>query len=362
MCRGVVVAQVRRGRVDRNTLFESLQGAFVSGALLVIGSGVSAGYGLPTMPQLAHTLIDEVPRRLVRANVDSGTWAVVSAALKAGAQLEVAMDTIENGDPIVSVIEEVTAEAVSARELEALKALASSRDSRGLPELLSYFGRTAAEPTVVTTNYDRLIEFACELENVAVDTGFLGKHLGRFSEEASRNEMLIPSRVRRGSVPSTSRKPHIRLAKPHGSLDWYLVDDAPRFSSAALGLERLMITPGQSKYLSAHKPPFDAHMQRAKDAIDIATSMVFVGYGFNDVHLQTHFPPRLAAGVPTVVMARSLTDSARDYLGKHPHILALERDDSAPEDTLVYQHGTVTRFSGDALWGIEQLMAEVLIP
>jgi hypothetical protein len=214
---------------------------------------------------------------------------------------------------------------------------------------------------VITTNYDRLLEFSCDLSGLSVDSGFVGNALGRFDEVASQNEMLVPSRMRRGSVPATSHKPHIRLSKPHGSLDWYSVDDEARRSVLHVDAPRLMITPGQSKYLSAHKPPFDAHMQRAKEAIDRATSLIFVGYGFNDVHLQTHFPPRLRAGVPTVVLTRTLTDSARLYVAEHPHMLALEQSQTNGNDTVVRHKNESTTFPNDSLWSLEQLMSEVLV-
>jgi hypothetical protein len=41
---------------------------------------------------------------------------------------------------------------------------------------------------------------------------------------------------------------------------------------------------------------------------------MFIGYGFNDDHLEQHICPSLKLGKPAVIVARELTSNAREIL------------------------------------------------
>ncbi|NMM92308.1 hypothetical protein B2J88_50115 [Rhodococcus sp. SRB_17] len=313
------------------------------------------------MERLAEHLISKIPSQLSDASLSTTTWDLVAKHLSAGMNLEEALDLIAVNDPILPHIVTATAEIITTSESEALNSLLRSTEASALQKLLVYFSRTSAAPNIITTNYDRLIEFSSELSNIPVDSGFSGHQAAIFDESASSDELLVPSRGgRRGAILSNNRRSHIRLAKPHGSLDWFSLRGEPRRSNLNLSENRLMITPGQSKYVNAHEPPFDAHMQRAKIAIDTATSIIFIGYGFNDTHLQTHLPSRFRAGIPITILAKELSPSAHKYIGDHPHILALEEDKNSNESTLVHTAGTKVTIDNISLWSIDHIMSEVL--
>jgi hypothetical protein len=177
---------------------------------------------------------------------------------------------------------------------------------------------------IVTTNYDRIVELAVELAGCALDCSFVGAHACQFDPEASHKSMQSEL-VIRGRKAVLRERRHVRLWKPHGSLDWYLRDGEPFRTPYAVELTPLMITPGASKYLRGYDRPFDRHREEANRAIDAAARLLTVGYGFNDPHLQTHMGSRIRGGVPTLMIMRTLTDAARELAANGSGVIAIER-------------------------------------
>ena len=90
---------------------------------------------------------------------------------------------------------------------------------------------------------------------------------------------------------------HVRLYKVHGSLNFFFYRnivvennawmwDAPSFSN------RVMITPGLSKYQTLQN--YRQELLKYADAeIDKANHFLFLGYGFNDTHLEAYIRQKL---------------------------------------------------------------------
>jgi hypothetical protein len=192
---------------------------------------------------------------------------------------------------------------------------------------------------------------------------FCGHHLGSLDQESSANELLLPGTApgQRNQIKFQYHR-HVRLAKPHGSLDWHSLGG--RLVRCELPLDsnsqRLIVVPGDGKYRAGYNSPFDEHRARANHAIEHASGFLILGFGFNDDHLQTRLRKQLQSGVPAIVASRTLTDSARAYLAESPSMLGLERmrpDGSgtraiSDEEEVVLEHSQI--------WNVNDLAREVL--
>jgi hypothetical protein len=272
------------------TLRRRLQDHFSDALVTIIGSGYSAALGIPGMQPLADELRHEMPSR---AGVAAAEWEAVAAELAGGAGLEAALDRLKDNSELIPDIVAVTAQFIYAAEQPVLGEILAGTRRLALSELLGHIA-FAGDPQVITTNYDRMVELAAELAGYALDCSFLGAHACRFDPDASRAGMRSDV-VTKGRKSWMRYRRHVRLWKPHGSLDWYLRDEEPFRTPYAVELPRLMITPGVSKYLRGYERPFDYHREEANHAIDAAARFLTVGYGFNDPHLQTHWRRESAA-------------------------------------------------------------------
>ena len=120
---------------------------------------------------------------------------------------------------------------------------------------------------------------------------------------------------------------------------------------------RRIIAPGGNKYRLGYEAPFDVQRNRANQAIDRASTLLFVGYGFNDEHLQTHIRPRFP-GVDAVIVSRNLTENAQKYLALNPTAIGIEAADD-DSHCRVTQGPDVVEFDLP-LWDLEHLTKEVL--
>ena len=163
---------------------------------------------------------------------------------------------------------------------------------------------------VITTNYDRLIEIASEAAGLGVDTMFVGHHIGSMNERECRLSFCRDASMRKRSRVQFTYAKRVLLLKPHGSLDWFLMNDEPIRCPLPLEMSRLIITPGLNKFRSGYDRPFDRHRERANSEIDKASRFLIIGYGFNDDHLETHLSPQLRNGRPGLILTHSLSNNA----------------------------------------------------
>ena len=332
-----------------------LQGFFIDGLVTVIGLGHSAAHGLPTMPALAEHLRTEMPPRLSPARL--AEWKLVEDALDQGLHLEPALDCIAHDSPVIEDIVNEAATCIAAAEALAIDALTAPGARYPLAELLPLIGRSP-RVRILTTNYDRLIELAAEIAGFTLDTGFVGSYYGVYDPTRSR-ENLKAGIFKRGRSYQIDYRKNVALAKPHGSLDWYASGETPIYSPYPLPLPRLMITPGQSKYRYGYEQPFDRHIAIANAAIDGATAILAIGFGFNDPHLQTHLRPRIKQGLPTLILTRDLTPAATELLAGCPGLIALER--IAPDGGTRVHRGLDSHELPDTeIWQLGDFMGEVL--
>jgi hypothetical protein len=192
---------------------------------------------------------------------------------------------------------------------------------------------------VVTTNYDTLIEQACDRLGVPVCTGFVGHTECRFDWEAAMREMESGWALHRGGRAANRYRPHVRLYKPHGSLDWFRFDDGLYADASVMYAtdnehHRQIVTPGKTKHEAILQGVFRDIIRHADEALQRAKAYLFVGYGFNDDRIDTEIVVRrgLKEGrKPGLIITRGLTDKMRERLHDPacPNLWAVHRDEQS---------------------------------
>jgi hypothetical protein len=343
----------------QESVYSYVQGLFRRGVVIIVGSGASSGYGLPGMSALSTYLLEHIPSRLSGLpNQCVVEWDRISDALKTDAGLEAALGHGELPDQLIDLVTELVADCVQGPERAAIASILGSQSVSGLGRLLEHILSTAPLTDVVTTNYDRLIEVHAAKAGVRVDSMYYGHTVGRLDAALSRDELYFAQTVAgRPRTASFVRHPHVRLSKPHGSLDWFTHKDEHFRSDLTVPGARRIIAPGGNKYRLGYEAPYDAHRTRANDAIDNAAAMFFVGYGFNDDHLQTHVRSRFPH-VPIAVLSHRLTENALEYLTLNETAIGIES--GTDEKHCRIRQGSAVLELDIPLWDLEHLMKEVL--
>jgi hypothetical protein len=177
--------------------------------------------------------------------------------------------------------------------------------------------RREAEPTkkappvqIFTTNYDLLIELACEELRLVLINGFEGVfhrcwNPGCFDYDVGKTT----------THPKTPRfEPsarHIRLYKLHGSLSWFkdnaeFYEEKPSSMSSRIPL---IIYPSRLKYTESIRPPFDWLFRRFSDAVSKAKLLICIGYRFADKHLNQYIDIGLNNGLSLLVFSKEPIDA-----------------------------------------------------
>jgi len=335
---------------------EHLQNHLSDGLVVIIGSGLSCAEGIPGMGGLAEHLINEVPKSI--QNGDEGLWAEAAALLNAGEDLESVLLKIKLSETLEVVVLDATHAFILLHEKRIVKEVSCNGRVLKFSKLLGHLLKPNSGLPVVTTNYDRLIEVAAESAGLAVNGLSTGKYFGLFNPRESKLSMCRNIR-RRGKLAHLEYTNFVTVLKPHGSVDWFLVNDEPIFSSIISDARKLMITPGVNKFRGGYDRPFDAHRELANREIDKASRYLIIGYGFNDDHLQVHLEQQLNNGKPAVILTHGITEKTREYLAERENIWAVVSRDAIPGFKLIIG---INEFEFDDLniWDLEGFVKEVL--
>ena len=255
--------------------------------LLFAGAGTSIELGVPAMKGLAveflaHTEQWNIEPALVRDLM--GEILDVENLIESLDQVCSARSTLEAHGEISMPLDRVD---IMRSEVEWFVQHAAERIAA--PDAHLMWGAVLRKAkdhniTFVTTNYDRAIELAANVERVSLTDGFepfeekeIAKWIG-FSETSGNTSIV----------------------KLHGSTDWYadrgsgqplkLRHPMPLFGRAALqlspGIElgSALVLPSREKLLT--KPPYPRLSQAFLNAVDECEAAIFVGSSLRDLHIQ----------------------------------------------------------------------------
>lgn len=336
-------------------LVQFVQGHFTDGLVLIVGSGLSAAEGISGMGALASHLIGAASGI---TGDDQKIWSQVESVLKAGEGLEAALLKHPPSPTLETWILNQTCELLLPEEHAVIaKALRGEIQLR-LTTFLAKILRPPDGLPIITTNYDRLVEVACELAGFHVDTTATGHYAGDF--DPGRSCMAACRGIK--SVAKTTKLdffPRAVVLKPHGSFDWYRTSDGARRCTLNLDGERLIITPGFNKYRAGYNIPFDKHRELANNHINAAARLLVIGYGFNDDHLQNHLLNRIRGGTPTLIVTHTASDAVQKLAEESPQCMCLSKLNGGA-GVLVRSKSASFEHPGADLWDIGNLAKELL--
>ena len=341
--------------MDYDELVTFAQDHFTDGLALVIGSGLSAAEGIPGMPTLAKCLNESSG---LLTGTDATLWCRIKAELDAGGGLEAALLAHPPSDPLEVWIAQRTCELLMPKERDVMSAVLRGDRSLRLTTFLAKVLKPTNGLPILTPNYDRLIEVACEMAGYHVDTTAVGHYAGMF--DRARSSMGSCRGIKtRARTTVLDHFPRAIVLKPHGSFDWYQSGGDARRCSLDLDAERLMITPGINKYRAGYNWPFDKHRDLANDYIEQAGRLLVVGYGFNDDHLETHLVKRIHNGTPTMVLNQSASSKVKQLAEESPRCVCLSKPTTGAGVAMVTQ-GHQFEHQGQDLWDLGVLAKELL--
>lgn len=346
--------------LDQEQIYSDVQSLFRRGLVIIVGSGASSAMGLPGMAALAKHLRTSIPDEIASQSLKClPQWTTISESLEKGAGLEEALANGVASDDLAELIAAQIAVCISGQEVRAITEILSESEVPAFSRLFQHILRTTNHVDVITTNYDRLLEVQAARVGIAVDSMFHGHTVGRFDPEQSGKAMQRPDNQPGKRRATTVRTvPHVRLSKPHGSLDWFTYNDEHFRSDLPILGARRIVAPGGNKYRQGYDVPFDQQRERANTAIDSAAALLFVGYGFNDDHLQTHVREQIRR-VPSLILSRTFTENAREYLSTSPTALGVEADSSNDAYAHVLK-GDAETVLNRPIWNLNNLVEEVL--
>ena len=319
--------------------------------LIILGSGASAAHGISGMGALAKHLV---------ANIDiSGltdgeivAWEKFCEILGAGVDLESALHQVAVTEALTSIIIKATWSLINAEDIQIFIESLQNKTMFPLSRLLSHMLKSSlTKLNIVTTNYDRLAEYACDQERIHHYTSFTH---GFFRQLAAPNEI------------DTARR--VNIWKVHGSLDWFKspLEDIVALSNIQgipANYKPEIVTPGTQKYQTTHLEPYRSIINNADQAIAAANSYLCIGYGFNDEHIQQKLMSRCQRqNAPVTIITYTLSDAARNLItdGKVQNYLAIERGVTDGQ-SIVYSSLDKTPLTVERnLWSLEGYLSLII--
>ena len=294
--------------MDIDEIYQTIQEYLKVPPLVIWGSGATIGFGLPSMSKLK----DEIGKALP-------TFDKTCTDLEA----ELGKDKYEADLPqIRKIIRNVVCDAdIKAKE----QLLKNSDDFEGIRRLTKFCHDPHPKViNVVSTNYDRILEYVWGYNGLHYTDGFEQHELAEFDENKFQDKDII------------------NLMKVHGSLDWFEIDHEVRKLNTDFGYDPVMLPPGKNKYRTTHNSPYRELMQKSDDAIKRASSFLVVGFGFNDEHITPLVGKKTRNGTPIVVVTKEVTSTTEKELEKAKKVIYVEAaSDITKSHIRIIENGTL---------------------
>ena len=313
---------------------------------IVLGSGSSAAYGIPGMNGLQEHLKNTI--KPTEANA-AQVWGEFTKALDETSDLEIALQKVQLTEPLLQEVVKQTRSLILEHDSELFNKIVTRQVTLALTSLCHHlFQSTHKNLCIITTNYDRLAEYAADLAKVSFYTGFTRGYMGHFN-----------------NTNANQRNPHesnrtVEICKVHGSIDWFLdADDIaislPGYLNCPDSFTPALVTPGIMKYERTHREPFRTIISNADNALLHARSVLCIGYGFNDTHIQPKLVQRFRDDtLPLVILAKQLTGAAKEFISKCKQSLYLAIESNGNSSTAYFpEHPNGIDIQETGLWSLD---------
>ncbi|MCH8535858.1 MAG: SIR2 family protein [Flavobacteriaceae bacterium] len=306
--------------------------------LIILGSGASVPFRLPSMWTLGEHLKSSIS---FTDPEDIKQFEIFKETLNKVKDLESTLLQIQLRPNVLEKIIYETWSLVNRHDVEAFEQLLEGKTEFPLAELTTHLLQSAQRKvSIVTTNYDRLAEYAASFSNAFICTGFSQNFIGHFSKSIHQQDLTKLSGF----------KGQVNIWKVHGSLDWFKSEEEsdrqlPYRTTIPVNHKPLIVTPGLSKYYETQLEPFRTIFTEADNEIEKATSYLCIGYGFNDIHVQPKLLAQIKSGKPIIVITKELTPKTKQSIidARCKQYILIEEANG--KDTRVYS----SSFSGEQI-------------
>lgn len=155
----------------------------------------------------------------------------------------------------------------------------------GFINTLSHLVRTPSKLTIVTTNYDTLIEDAADSIGYTVMDGFSFSHRPYFDSDMFEWN-LVKDIENIKTRELEYKKNIINLLKLHGSLTWERDSNGIRRKEKADVKNPIMIFPSSNKYMQSYQDPYFELFTKFQELLKRPnTLLITTGFSFADNHI-----------------------------------------------------------------------------
>lgn len=308
---------------------------------LLIGSGGSVSYGLPSMQALATEIVNQLESKYH----DEDSWKAFVAELKRTNNLELALDNITLKDEIHNSIIATVWSFINKKDREAFLEFIKYGQYPAFTMILKKFVQRAGVTNIITTNYDKLVEYSIDFAQGKVETGFSGNYIRIF-----------------GRIQSTIAKRTVYLFKVHGSIDWFkhksnqniLATHFFEYADFSDFYLPMIVTPGNGKYKETHNDPFRTVIAEADKALRSSPSYLCIGYGFNDEHIQPIIiDENRNKNKPLVIVTKEVTPRIKDLFLQDDNCNCLIVSEKSGGGTIVYYSKSDSEFFPEDYWCLD---------
>ena len=266
--------------MTKEQIFTDIQNIVADNPVLIVGSGASVPYNRPGMDVLADKL-----KHFFSAHSYTNPTSVKAVQefienLDKGMGLEDALLSTKATDEVESDIVRNVWNLVNNADRDVYRKLLRGEDMK-LKALLNYliYKDPAKVCNIVTTNYDRIIEYAACQTDAYINTGFTPNIVGRPYNKID----FLPKKF------ESEYTGVLNIWKVHGSLDWFKkngnVLSLANTNAITDDFSPCIITPGTNKYEKTQQEPYRVIFSHVDAVFNKATGFLCIGYGFNDSHV-----------------------------------------------------------------------------
>lgn len=339
--------------MNTDEIYKKIQNIFHSSPnpVIILGSGASAPYHIASMKDLATSL------RLMFDNKEYISRDSIECVDKFLSNLNQGMG-LEEALLDIRVTEEVEHDIIinvwsliSEQDNNLLYDFITGKCKLELTRLFDrlIYGRNDSVLNVVTTNYDRIAEYAASKTEAFINTGFSHSYCGCMKSKLD----AFPNRLKNSYIG------RINIWKVHGSLDWFSIYDMtyylPGMTKIPMGYVPCIITPGTNKYERTSQEPHRSILTHIDENFLSASGFVCIGYGFNDRHVH---PKLLSAAkkrkLPILIVTKEITNPIKNNVmtGEYEYI-AIYSD--GKKGSIIKTNNEEIHLQYNELWTLDNL-------
>ncbi len=293
--------------------FKLIQEVISNNPVIVIGSGASVSYGIPSMWDLAETLKEYFKGSTFEDDKRTQVVAKFLKCLDEGMGLEDALLEVKMPQDIEQIIAIEVWKKIACADRKVYDRFVQGEiiNLKSLFEYIVYYDSNKIV-NIITTNYDKIAEYAAAQTDSYINNGFTHGLKGRLKD----NPIAVP-RKREDDYTGV-----LNIIKVHGSLDWFKKDGItycfPNTHIIPDNYQPCIITPGTNKYEKTQDEPYRQLLSLVDDMFSKATGFLCIGYGFNDSHVH----PMLLKYAKTrkvkiLIVTKDLTSSINQNIINH---------------------------------------------